>query len=192
MNCKAVYTRKYQTRKGPPYHAKDCKGHIKRGNDGKEYISKPDTNGVYKWVLKANTTRKTRMRQYEIHDNGSSPFIVYVYPNHIEIYTTQYENYIGKTSFAKNGELHYKTQDNGYIKILHNKINVLPLYPKQINMEIVQCDNVKYYRIIDGNNQIDLLVNQDEDNFIFMFKNGEPLDVRLWDYYITIFKEKHI
>ena len=59
-------------------------------------------------------------------------------------------------------------------------------------MEILQLDPIKYYRIIDGNNYIDLLVNQDEDNFIFMFKNGEPLDVRLWDYYITIFKEKHI
>ena len=59
-------------------------------------------------------------------------------------------------------------------------------------MEIVQLDNIKYYRIIDGNNYIDLLMNQDEDNVIFMFKNGEPLDVRRWDYYITIFKEKTI
>ena len=56
-------------------------------------------------------------------------------------------------------------------------------------MELVQCDNVKYFRIIDGNNQIDLLFNHDVDNMIFAFKNGDPLDVRYWDHYIDIFNE---
>ena len=56
-------------------------------------------------------------------------------------------------------------------------------------MEIVQLDPIKYYRIIDDNNHIDLLMNQDEDNVIFMFKNGVPLDVRHWGFYIDIFRQ---
>ena len=56
-------------------------------------------------------------------------------------------------------------------------------------MELLRLDNIKYYRIIDGDAQVDLLFNQDEDNMIFAFKNGDPLDVRLWDYYIEIFNE---
>jgi hypothetical protein len=32
-------------------------------------------------------------------------------------------------------------------------------------------------------------MNQDEDNVIFMFKNGVPLDVRHWDFYIDIFRQ---
>ena len=30
MACVEVKTKKYQTRKGPPYHAKDCKGLVKK------------------------------------------------------------------------------------------------------------------------------------------------------------------
>lgn len=56
-------------------------------------------------------------------------------------------------------------------------------------MELLRLDNIKYYRIIDGDAQVDLLFNQDEDNMIFAFKNGDPLDVRFWDYYINIFNE---
>ena len=56
-------------------------------------------------------------------------------------------------------------------------------------MELLRLDNIKYYRIIDGDAQVDLLFNQDEDNMIFAFKNGEPLDVRFWDTYIEIFHE---
>ena len=52
MSCIKIKTSKYQTRKGPPYHAKDCKGLVKKGNDKKDYISKPDKKGIYKWVLK--------------------------------------------------------------------------------------------------------------------------------------------
>jgi hypothetical protein len=54
-------------------------------------------------------------------------------------------------------------------------------------MQVIQLDPIKYYRIIDDNNFIDLLMNQDEDNVIFIFKNGNPLDVRHWDFYIDIF-----
>lgn len=89
MSCKKDTTKKYETRKGPPYHAKDCKGVVKMGNDGLMYVSSQDKNGVYKWVkktaklaVKANKTVKVKgVKTYEIHDNGSVPFIAKVSPS---------------------------------------------------------------------------------------------------------------
>lgn len=52
MSCKKINTKKYKSRKGPPFHAKDCKGVVKLGNDGLSYISSSDKNGVYKWTKK--------------------------------------------------------------------------------------------------------------------------------------------
>ena len=52
MPCSEVKAAKYQTRKSPPFHAKDCKNLTKKGKDG-EYVSKPDAKGVYKWVKKS-------------------------------------------------------------------------------------------------------------------------------------------
>jgi hypothetical protein len=37
-------------RKAPPGKARDSKDQIETGNDGLQYISKPNKNGVYRWV----------------------------------------------------------------------------------------------------------------------------------------------
>jgi hypothetical protein len=79
MSCKEIKTSKYQTRKSPAYHAKDCKDLTKKGKDG-QYISKKDTKGIYKWV-KVNTTRKMKGKHYDIHDNGGRPFRVIISSN---------------------------------------------------------------------------------------------------------------
>ena len=95
-SCKKETTKKYLKRKGPPYHAKDCKGSVKSGNDGKLYISSPDKRGVYKWVLnnKNNKTKKVKRmsgKSYEIIDNGSTTFIAFVKPgSRIEVYKNLY------------------------------------------------------------------------------------------------------
>ena len=92
MPCKKIASTKYATRKGPPYHAKDCKGLVRVGNDGLKYISSEDKNGVYKWnknatkkkkgIKKANKTIKVvkekGIKTYDIHDNYSWPFSVNV------------------------------------------------------------------------------------------------------------------
>jgi len=84
MTCKEVRSRKYQTRKSPPFHAGDCKGLTKAGKDG-DYISKADRRGVYKWVKGSGSgsgSRKTEKAakpvgdSYMIHDNGNQPFKV--------------------------------------------------------------------------------------------------------------------
>ena len=74
--CIKVTLKKYADRPGPPYHARYCIGQIKKGNDGADYISKESSNGVFRWV-KAGATRKAKgVKRYEIHDNGSKPFVV--------------------------------------------------------------------------------------------------------------------
>jgi len=47
--CQIQTTKKYVTRKSPPYPANSCKRMKKKGNDGKFYISKA-SGGTYKWV----------------------------------------------------------------------------------------------------------------------------------------------
>ena len=49
--CVKQVDKKYTTRKSPPYPANACKGAVMEGNDGKMYVSKPNKNGVYKWIL---------------------------------------------------------------------------------------------------------------------------------------------
>jgi DNA ligase-1 len=46
---KRLTDKKYSSRGSPPYHANDCKGVTKRGNDGLLYESKSNRNGVYSW-----------------------------------------------------------------------------------------------------------------------------------------------
>lgn len=43
-------TKKYSKRPSPPFPANDFCGKKKKGNDGKMYISKPNKNGVCRWV----------------------------------------------------------------------------------------------------------------------------------------------
>ena len=95
MPCSIATTKKYRTRKGPPYHAKDCKQMIKKGNDKKEYRSIPDKKGVYKWVRIGNKgiTRKKGMTSYTITDNGSKPFVVDVYPSHVEVFRQSFNDH---------------------------------------------------------------------------------------------------
>jgi len=86
MACIEVKTEKYQTRKSPAFHAKDCKGLSKKGKDG-VYISKPDAKGIYKWVKAINTTKKApKGKYYDTHDNGGRPFRVFIDGNKVSIY----------------------------------------------------------------------------------------------------------
>jgi hypothetical protein len=50
---------KYALRNSPPYSANKCKTMKKRGNDNKYYVSKPDKNGIYKWVAVTQTNKQS-------------------------------------------------------------------------------------------------------------------------------------
>jgi hypothetical protein len=64
MSCSVSSLSKYTSRPSPPRPANSagCRGQIHVGNDGKDWISKPAVNGVYRWVKvgggSPTTTRK--------------------------------------------------------------------------------------------------------------------------------------
>jgi hypothetical protein len=43
-------TKKYTKRTSPPFPANDFCGKKKKGNDGKMYLSKPNKNGICRWI----------------------------------------------------------------------------------------------------------------------------------------------
>lgn len=57
--CIKLESKKYKSRNSPPYSAMDCKGEKIIGNDGQQYISKADKNGIYKWVKIAEKAKST-------------------------------------------------------------------------------------------------------------------------------------
>ena len=133
--CVKLDTKKYKTRDSPPYSAMDCKGAKLLGNDGQQYVSKADKNGIYKWVKLAekgksacvkdlhrnsspfykyaykkslfapvivskflkclppgiikDTTNKPK-HIYEILDNRATPFLVFDYGSHVDVYNQKY------------------------------------------------------------------------------------------------------
>jgi len=85
------------------------------------------------------------MNTYEIHDNGGRPFIVHVYPDHVEVYKQKYVN---------SYELQYyvpdkKVLDTTYQRIwIGDNVKEFPRYPaKGIhpgNSILLQVTNHKY------------------------------------------------
>jgi len=82
MSCKKkVRTQKYLTRKSPPFHAKDCVGKTKTGNDNTEWTSVADKRGIYTWKKTMKATQLPLFalytfapnRQGESWDYGSLP-----------------------------------------------------------------------------------------------------------------------
>jgi hypothetical protein len=49
-SCRKQFSKKYTSRKSPPYPANECCGHYITGNNGQEWVSKRASNGVCKWV----------------------------------------------------------------------------------------------------------------------------------------------
>ena len=79
--CVKIDTKKYRTRDSPPYSAMDCKGQQLIGNDGQQYISKSDKNGIYKWV-KSVEKSKSSFKIYSYYDGlDHKQYIYKVYPN---------------------------------------------------------------------------------------------------------------
>ncbi len=47
--CKKQTSKKYAERPSPPYPATPCHDMQMTGNDGREYVSKPASDGSYRW-----------------------------------------------------------------------------------------------------------------------------------------------
>ncbi len=95
MACIEMKSKKYQTRKSPAFHAKDCKGLKKKGKNGKMYVSAPDKKGIYKWKP-TKITLKHKGKTYIILDNGSDVFLADISPSTIQVYEHEANHVRGK------------------------------------------------------------------------------------------------
>jgi hypothetical protein len=110
--CVKLDTKKYKTRDSPPYSAMDCKGAKILGNDGQQYISKADKNGIYKWVKIAKKSESTS-KIYSYFDGLTN--IQHIY----KLYPT--ENKVVEELFKKDAYIgNQKLSKKDYEKIIHN------------------------------------------------------------------------
>jgi hypothetical protein len=191
MACVEVKTEKYQTRKSPAFHAKDCKGLSKKGKDG-VYISKPDAKGIYKWVKASNTTKKVKGKYYDTHDNGSNPFRVFIDGSKVSIYKdTQTdwnlppdyskliktlnvkEIFVGKSTGLAEGADHTPTQAKSF---LGNSILLHVSGKKYIHIgveiyEFIMEDPFEAYFSMVGNNDVPYPVVLGKENVYFMLES---------------------
>jgi hypothetical protein len=194
--CVKLDTKKYKTRDSPPYSAMDCKGATLLGNDGHQYVSKADKNGIYKWVKIAeklesatcitdlhrnsppfykyaykkslfapvivskflkclppgiikDTTNKPK-HIYEILDNRATPFLVFDYGGHVDVYNQKYNE------ASNHYEIKGKIMQSKYINIFVGD-NDLKLDDYELkkgegrgNTILLQTGKNKYVYIGDG------------------------------------------
>lgn len=61
--CQKKSTKKFTTRKSPPFSASECKNKRRKGNNGKFWNSKKVSNGVYRWFpSEASKTKKSKRK----------------------------------------------------------------------------------------------------------------------------------
>ena len=69
------YSERYTSRPSPPFNARHfAAGTSKKGNDGKTYIvSRPNVNGVKRWVKKSSKTSSSRRRRTSSTSSRTTP-----------------------------------------------------------------------------------------------------------------------
>jgi hypothetical protein len=157
--CIKVTLKKYAERPGPPYHALDCAGLTKKGNDGADYVSKESSNGVYKWV-KVGATRKAKgVKTYKIHDNGAEPFIVdddgkniVVFRQVFDMTANSYK--LGKKIFESPYKKIYPGKDPLKISWGGSETGNTVLAQISANKFIFIGDNVYSFELVDGDEPV--------------------------------------
>jgi len=149
MSCKKQDTKKYLSRKSPPYSAMDCKNKTMDGKDGK-YVSSPDKNNIYRWVKIGVTQKNLKMpkpkHKYVIEDNGSHPYHVYDYGSRADVYALQYDRDSDEEVVVK------KILSIPYKKLFpgDNTLRLPDYSSKKGNTVLIQQTNGKYIYIGDG------------------------------------------
>lgn len=75
MPCKRLTAKRYAERPGPSFHASECKGATKKGNDGYPYTSVANEKGIYTWrpTKRKHRTRKVSKRVQAMMDDPANP-----------------------------------------------------------------------------------------------------------------------
>ena len=178
MPCIEVKTKKYQSRNSPPYHANDCPGQTKTGNDGKPWKSVANKKMIYKWVainsssIKGTTIKKdkiSRGKTYYIHDNGRYPFKVVCDYSNKKALVYKFTHYLNKE-----GEYDpISIYDKLLMTIKYDKIftgNTKSHY--DTGNSILLCTGVGKYIYI--------------GSVIYSFETGKSIDDEIINYYSPI------
>ena len=171
--CVKLDTKKYKTRDSPPYSAMDCKDEKLLGNDGQQYISKADKNGIYKWVKIAGKSEST-FKIYSYYDGlGHKQYIYKVYPSENKVIQE-----ILKDVQDENDIIYGQITKKDYEKIINNiKIQKTKVYNYD---KIYFSKNLGSFRhtfaivIGKGNKYVNLMVNQ-------KYHIEEPIKTVLFD-----------
>ena len=198
--CVKLDTKKYKSRDSPPYSAMDCKGAKLLGNDGQQYISKADKNGIYKWVKIAGKYESTS-KIYSYFDGLTNIQHIYkVYPteNKVveEILKSDRRNLeIIEEILKINYWINQKISKKNYEKIISNN--------KIIKTKIHNYDSIYFSKnlgaewhtnaivIGKGNKYINLMTTQ-------KYNIKEPIETILfevdgnWIPYLAIITKTHI
>ncbi len=53
--CSKQTTKKYRSRPSPPFPANviGCRNKTKKGNNGKMFVSRSDSRGIFRWIQKS-------------------------------------------------------------------------------------------------------------------------------------------
>lgn len=162
--CIKQDTKKYKSRKSPPYSAMNCRDKTVVGNDGASYASKPDKRGIYRWVIykNKNKTIKTTSSKcvYKKTDYGSINVSKYLkcIPN--DTLKSQLGMVKHIYEINDNAMFPYVVFDygNGRMAIYNNHFN------EEATILGIKLMDVKYERKFIGDNEI--------NDTYWMFKRG--------------------
>jgi len=185
--CVKFDTKKYKTRDSPPYSAMDCKGAKLLGNDGKQYVSKADKNGIYKWVKIAENSELTS-KIYSYFDGLTN--IQHIY----KVYPT--ENKVVEEIFKKDAYIgNQKLSKKDYEKLIHNN--------KIIKTKVYNYNKIYYSKNLGSEWHTNAIVIGKGANYVNLmdkkkYKISEPIERILfevdgnWIPFSVIITNKHI
>jgi hypothetical protein len=194
--CVKLNTKKYKTRDSPPYSAMDCKGAKILGNDGQQYVSKADKNGIYKWVKIAGKSKsisksKSKFKIYSYYNGlGHKQYIYKVYPTENKVIQE-----ILKDVQDDNDLITGQITKKDYEKIINNiKIQKTKVYNYDkiyYSKDLGQNWHTGAIVIGKGNKYVNLMTNQ-------KYNIKEPIETILfevdgnWVPYLAIITKTHI
>ena len=188
--CVKLDTKKYKSRDSPPYSAMDCKGAKLLGNDGQQYVSKADKNGIYKWVKIAEKSESTSKIYSYYNGLGHKQYIYKVYPTENKVIQE-----ILKDVQDENDLITGQITKKDYEKIINNiKIQKTKVYNYDkiyFSKNLGQNWHTGAIVIGKGNKYVNLMTNQ-------KYNIKEPIETILfevegnWIPYTAIITKNHI
>ena len=188
--CVKLDTKKYKTRDSPPYSAMDCKGAKLLGNDGQQYVSKADKNGIYKWVKTAGKSESTSKIYSYWDELGYKQYIYKVYPTENKVIQEILKD-VPDENDRTSGQIKKKDYEKiiNNIKILKTKVyNYDKIY---FSKDLGQTWASFAIVIGKGNKYVNLMTTQ-------QYNIKEPIETILfevdgnWIPYLAIITKNHI